>query len=195
MTHYDHHHYHQHHNYHQHEDLPGCHPDTKAVSSPRDGSSSAPCTQTLATFYLRIRMSMAERKKSSTAVWELSLWYGVSFLKEGLIINWNQETLTIDNASSLWSRSIPGVFFITIVLINCDKWYHMHGRSKLTEPALKCKSKPVVWVFLHVQLWELGLLLIVELFVCVRHRLPSGPCVIIITITIKISYHDTTRTW
>ena len=43
---------------------PGCHLDTRVVSSPPDGSSSAPCTRTLATSYLqRMGMRMMMRTK------------------------------------------------------------------------------------------------------------------------------------
>ena len=54
----------------------GCRPDTRAVASPPDGSSSAPCTQTLATSYLRRRMEMRmmmRTKRGTLRMWRTNM--------------------------------------------------------------------------------------------------------------------------
>ena len=69
----------------------------------------------------------------------------------------------------------------------------LHPHSKRFVEAADVANSPVVRVLLHVELGQLGLLLVVELLVRVRHRLPTRACNVFSVITESSQYKSSGR--
>ena len=183
---------------------PENHLDTRAASSPRDDSSSTLCTRTLSAFFLCLTLCCL------CWIWLID-WRKTRFVST-FAKGRGKEDFTEVGTTLIWEtyqtkkfKCLPstiqvlfgrGRYLVEINIMTSSKLTHFnhpikvelllsqqHPHHKRFGEAPNVGHPPVVRVLLHVELGQLGLLLVVELLVRVRHGLPTRACNVFSVIT------------